>query len=115
MTRSFDHTSARRRPLARTAAAGALLAAVIAGCSSHHPTAQPSPTPSTPSAPSPAQTPSGPVSPLTGLPGEPGRILAVKIDNIVNARPQTGVNSADVVYAIEVEGGISRFLAIYDS
>ncbi|MCQ4083248.1 DUF3048 domain-containing protein [Streptomyces sp. RB6PN25] len=70
--------------------------------------------PVTSSSPSPTST--GPaVSPLTGLPGMAGRILAVKIDNIVYARPQTAVNSADVVYAIEVEGGISRFLAVYDS
>ncbi len=55
------------------------------------------------------------VSPLTGLPGRAGGVLAVKIDNFVQARPQTGVNSADVVYAIEVEGGLSRFLAVYDS
>lgn len=55
------------------------------------------------------------VSPLTGLPGRAGTIIAVKIDNFVDARPQTGVNSADVVYAIEVEGGLSRFLAVYDS
>ncbi|WP_323748059.1 DUF3048 domain-containing protein [Catenulispora rubra] len=39
----------------------------------------------------------------------------MKIDNIVYARPQTGLASADVVYAIEVEGGLSRFLAVYDS
>lgn len=57
----------------------------------------------------------GNTSPLTGLPGPTGKILAVKIDNIVYARPQTGLASADVVYAIEVEGGLSRFLAVYDS
>ncbi|MEZ0095281.1 DUF3048 domain-containing protein [Streptacidiphilus sp. EB129] len=55
------------------------------------------------------------MSPLTGLPGQAGRILAVKIDNIVDARPQTGIDSADVVYAIEAEGGLSRFLAVFDS
>ena len=71
------------------------------------------PTPRTaPTAPS----TSGPaVNPLTGLPGSAGRIVAVKIDNIVYARPQTGIDSADVVYAIEVEGGLSRFLAIFDA
>jgi hypothetical protein len=42
-------------------------------------------------------------------------VVAVKIDNIVYARPQTGLNYADVVYAIEVEGGISRFLTVYDA
>lgn len=57
----------------------------------------------------------GAVSPLTGLPGAAGKILAVKIDNIVYARPQTGLASAGVVYAIEVEGGLSRFLAVFDS
>jgi hypothetical protein len=67
------------------------------------------------SANSPATPTAGPaVSPLTGLPGAAGRIIAVKIDNIVYARPQTGIDSADVVYAIEVEGGLSRFLAIFD-
>ncbi|MFI6845155.1 DUF3048 domain-containing protein [Kitasatospora sp. NBC_00085] len=75
--------------------------------------------PPAPSA-SPPAGPSGPggagaVSPLTGLPGGAGRIIAVKIDNAAAARPQTGVNAADVVYAVEVEGGLSRFLAVYDS
>lgn len=64
---------------------------------------------------SPHATSTAQVSPLTGMPGPVGRILAVKIDNIVYARPQTGINDADVVYAIEVEGGLSRFLAVFDS
>jgi hypothetical protein len=65
--------------------------------------------------PTPTSAPPSNVSPLTGLPGAAGKILAVKIDNIVFARPQTGLASADVVYAIEVEGGLSRFLAVFDS
>ncbi|AUY53790.1 DUF3048 domain-containing protein [Streptomyces sp. CB01881] len=69
------------------------------------------PAPSAPSAPA---APGG-VSPLTGLAGDAGRVIAVKIDNAAAARPQTGVNAADVVYAIEVEGGLSRLLAVYDS
>ncbi|MEV6211605.1 DUF3048 domain-containing protein [Kitasatospora sp. NPDC051914] len=73
--------------------------------------AGPTPAPTAPSSP----TGEAGVSPLTGLPGGAGRIVAVKIDNAAPARPQTGVNAADVVYAIEVEGGISRLLAIYDS
>jgi len=44
-----------------------------------------------------------------------GRVLAVKIDNIVFARPQTGLTSADIVYVLPVEGGLSRFLAIFSS
>jgi hypothetical protein len=42
-------------------------------------------------------------------------VLAVKIDNVSAARPQTGLNSADLVYAIEVEGGLSRLMAVFDS
>ena len=43
------------------------------------------------------------------------RVLAVKIDNIVYARPQTGLTHADIVYVLPVEGGLSRFLAIVSS
>ena len=42
-------------------------------------------------------------------------MLAVKIDNIVYARPQTGLDKADIVYVLPVEGGLSRFLAIFSS
>ncbi|WP_455753231.1 DUF3048 domain-containing protein [Streptomyces canus] len=40
-------------------------------------------------------------------------VLAVKIDNVRAARPQTGIDSADVVYAEQVEGGLSRLMAVY--
>jgi hypothetical protein len=39
--------------------------------------------------------------------------LAVKIDNAASARPHTGVDAADVVYAEQVEGGLSRLMAVY--
>jgi len=42
-------------------------------------------------------------------------VLAVKIDNIVYSRPQTGLTHADIVYALPVEGGLSRFLAVFSS
>ena len=55
-------------------------------------------------------------SPFTGEPvNKLNRVLAVKIDNIVNARPQTGINQADIVYVLPVEGGLSRFMAIFSS
>jgi len=44
-----------------------------------------------------------------------GPVLAVKIDNIVLARPQTGLTRADIVYVLPVEGGLSRFMAIFSS
>ncbi|GAA3772414.1 DUF3048 domain-containing protein [Streptomyces phyllanthi] len=42
-----------------------------------------------------------------------GSVLAVKIDNTSAARPQTGLDAADVVYAEQVEGGLSRLMAVY--
>jgi hypothetical protein len=42
-------------------------------------------------------------------------VLAVKIDNIVNARPQTGLGRAAIVYVLPVEGGLSRFLAVFSA
>jgi len=42
-----------------------------------------------------------------------GSVLAVKIDNVRAARPQTGLDAADIVYAEQVEGGLSRLMAVY--
>ncbi len=60
------------------------------------------------------------VYPLTGLPvtnpatvGRP--LLAVKIDNSPEARPQAGLDRADVVAEEVVEGGLVRFMAIFQS
>jgi len=57
------------------------------------------------------------VSPLNGLPvDDPAlldrRVLAVKMDNHPNARPQSGVQEADVVFEIVVEG-ITRFMTLW--
>ena len=53
-------------------------------------------------------------SPFTGRPGGLGRpVLAVKIDNTTSAQPHTGLGAADLVYVEEVEGGLTRLLAIY--
>ena len=42
-------------------------------------------------------------------------VLAVKIDNVVQARPPTGLTKADIVYLIPVEGGLSRIFAVFSS
>ncbi|WP_330347523.1 DUF3048 domain-containing protein [Streptomyces sp. NBC_00582] len=55
--------------------------------------------------------PSGISPPATAL----GPVLAVKIDNADAARPQTGVDAADLVYVEQVEGGLSRLMAVYAS
>ncbi|HEX9995423.1 MAG TPA: DUF3048 domain-containing protein [Acidimicrobiales bacterium] len=72
--------------------------------------------------PPPATTPSGaPAWPLTGLPAgeddDVGRpVLVVKIDNAdPPARPQSGLNQADVVYEEMVEGSVTRFAALFHS
>tara|TARA_B100001123_G_scaffold150828_1_gene174429 strand:+ start:3617 stop:5233 length:1617 start_codon:yes stop_codon:yes gene_type:complete len=53
----------------------------------------------------------------TGLPGTDIRrpALAIKIDNVSVARPQAGINQADVVYEELVEAGLTRLIAIYQT
>jgi hypothetical protein len=56
------------------------------------------------------------VSPFTGEPVKAlGRVVVVKIDNIVDARPPTNLTSADIVYLVPVDGGLSRIVAVYSS
>ena len=61
-----------------------------------------------------------PVAPLTGVPDPDGGaqtrpVLSIKVENTPEARPQTGLESADVVWNEVVEGEITRFLAMYQS
>ena len=66
--------------------------------------------------PSSGSPPNQLVSPFTGEPvSRLGPVLAMKIDNIVLARPQTGLDQADLVYMLPVEGGLTRFLAVFSS
>jgi hypothetical protein len=56
------------------------------------------------------------VSPFTGEPVKAlGRVIVAKIDNIVDARPPTNLTSADIVYLLPVEAGLSRIFAVYSS
>jgi hypothetical protein len=52
---------------------------------------------------------------LTGLPGANGEVFAVKFDDTKSARPQKGVESADVVFITQVEAGLTRLMGIYTS
>lgn len=45
--------------------------------------------------------------------GEYLRPLAVMIENHQEARPQSGLNQADIVYEAIAEGGITRFMAVF--
>lgn len=56
--------------------------------------------------------------PLSGLGAPGGKVplrpaLAIKVDNYPAARPQTGLDHADVVFEELVEGGITRFVAVF--
>ena len=55
-------------------------------------------------------------APLTGVGTALDRpALAVKVDNLSPARPQSGLNQADLVYEELVEGGITRYIAVFQS
>ena len=72
--------------------------------------------------PAPAETPAPEasadpteISPTTGLPGNTVyKPIMVQIDNADAARPQTGLSYADIVYETDVDGGDTRFTALYN-
>ena len=81
-------------------------------------TATPTPVPTAP--PTPTPTPKPKIWPLTGLPAAADaqlgrRPLNVRLPNDPNARPQYGLNKADLVFEMIVEGGVTRFSAIFHS
>ena len=59
-----------------------------------------------------------PTCPLTGQDAPGGKIpnvpvAAVKVENTDDARPQVGLDKADIVYEELVEGGITRFITLF--
>jgi hypothetical protein len=58
-------------------------------------------------------------SPLTGLPVSPEAALqhpiAVMVDDDSHARPQSGFNSASIVWHAPAEGGVPRYMMIFQS
>ncbi|MFE5093172.1 DUF3048 domain-containing protein [Streptomyces sp. NPDC056638] len=62
------------------------------------------------SAPSPSSS-----VPSTTSSGPRAHVLAVEIDNAGPARPQTGLDKADIVYVEQVEAGLGRILAVHSS
>ncbi len=64
------------------------------------------------------QAPPPPTCPLTGKLAPGGKVphrpaLAVKVENTPDAYPLAGLQNADIVYEELVEGGITRFMALY--
>jgi hypothetical protein len=59
-----------------------------------------------------------PTCPLTGAPPPGGSVpdrtaLAIKVENLPEARPQSGLDKADIIFEEPVEGGITRFIVIF--
>ena len=67
--------------------------------------------------PTPSPTPAPPSDILTGQPDTPDIAArpntAVIIENHTDARPQSGLSQADVVYEALAEGGITRYMAVF--
>ncbi len=49
------------------------------------------------------------------MPGINGPVLFVKIDDTRAAHPQIGLDSADVIYIEQVEGGLTRIAAVFSN
>jgi hypothetical protein len=117
MANSDEHRSRARRPLAWGVLASAGLAGLLlSACSSspsHDAAALKLPPRSTTTSTAPA-----PPCPLTGTPAPGGTVpqrpaMAVKIDNYPAGRPQSGLDKADIVFEEPVEGGITRYAAVF--
>jgi hypothetical protein len=93
------------------------VAVVLAGCGGSHHKAQTTPPSSPPStaSSSPSAPPAPPINPLTGGAPSPNAVAAVKIDDTSDGRPQMGIEAADIVYVEQVEGGLTRLLAVYNT
>jgi len=109
------------RRTVRGAAVTAALALVLTACSGGDPAPAPTTTVQasvSAAKASPPQPDAPTVWPLTGVETEQVAdrpALGIKVENSPQARPQTGLEDADVVWEEVVEGGISRFLAVYHS
>lgn len=52
---------------------------------------------------------------ISGISGVDDKVLVVKIDDTEFARPQRGLEGADLVYIEQVEGGLTRLAAVFSS
>ena len=96
---------------------GVILTTALLGACTADGAPMPVPTPeytSTYAAPAPLV-----IAPLTGRPIEAGAAanpsIAAKIDNHLQARPQVGLDTTDIVFEEMVEGGLTRYVAVWQS
>ena len=93
-------------------------AGVAIAMSTHHTPVASGATIPTTQPPAPSSTAPPPSCPLRGIAAPGGAVpqrpaLAVKIDNYPTARPQSGLDKADVVFEEPVEGFITRYVAVF--
>ena len=101
------------------------LALWCVACSPAEDTASPSPTAASEQTEAPATSSEAPA--VTDTPADTGKSLTtgldsekeykpfcIMVENSVNARPQTGLQEADIVYEAMAEGGITRFLCVFN-
>ena len=108
-----EPVAGRRRGWRRAVILGAAGALLLAGCSSpsRHKAAVTTSAPTTTTVP-PVDCPlTGEPAPGNAVPARPA--LAVKVDNYQAARPQTGLDKADMIFEEPVEGGITRYVAVF--
>ncbi len=110
----------------RIAALLVLMAGLLAGCGGAAPTLQPTtlpiPTNALPSAtpaptvtPTPSPAPIPTAGPLSGLPADPALLALPPIAVVIPSdSPQYGLSRASVVYVAPTEGGIPRFMALFE-
>jgi hypothetical protein len=100
-------------------ALGAVAALVLTGCSQDSPDAADEAATGAESSGGEAVISDATVAALTGEPIEAGSLsrpaLSAKVDNHPSARPQVGLDEADIVFEELVEGGMTRYLAVWHS
>jgi hypothetical protein len=115
-TQTARTRSRRRWPLLAGAGFAGLVLAACSGTTPHHASSTTTSTSTTSTTAAPAAVAT---CPLTGTPVPGGgavpqrTALAVKIDNYPDARPQSGMDKADVVFEEPVEGGITRYAVVF--
>ncbi len=114
------------------------MAVVVSGCGGA--AASPSPSPTSTPSPTPVPTPEPVVTPVGTVALDPGpdysdvaspssgtlfpwyeaetafrHPIAVMIDDAWGARPQSGLSQADIVYQAPAEGGVPRYMALFQT
>ncbi len=110
------------KKLVSLALAALMMCAVVACGGASSETETPLPTPGgQASSAAPSSTPEAPpinAAYLTGLEKgadypEGQRVVGVMVNNIADSRPTRGLSDAGIVYEMRVEGGITRFMAVF--